>query len=265
MRKIRTDSGGHITAEASVTVETAFAFPLFFFFVWTVWQLFLVLLLQTGITMSVSETAGQLSAAGYVQRNTSGEKCEHADLLWTPTLYLNILSGKEKIYEHLSVGFKEEEDSVYIIEVTAEIPIAAPFFSRFTVPLRQDYRVRANTGVWDENALKPKDAEDKDTTKVYVTENGTVYHRDKACSYLSVNAEAVPVSDIKEKRNRNGHKYIECKSCKRSVHGETVYITAYGTKYHYDAKCPALIRNVREVDLTEVKDMKPCSRCGKGE
>ncbi len=262
MRKKRTDSGGYIAAGASVTVEASLVFPLFFFFIWMVWQLFLVVLLQTGITISVAKTAGQLSAAGYVQRNSSGKDCTYAEALWLPALYLNILSGNEKFYDNLNVDFKEEEDSVYIIEVTADIPIAAPFYNRATIRLRQDYKVRANTGVWDENAFKDQGPESENKEKVYVTENGTVYHRDKACSYLSINAEAVPVSDIKEKRNRSGHKYTECKYCRNAACSGSVYITAYGTKYHYDAKCHVLNRSTREVDLEEVKDMKPCSRCG---
>ncbi len=265
--KLRADNGGHSSCKASVTVETAFAFPLFFFFIWTVWQIFLVLMLQLNVTIGVAKTASALAQVGYVQRESSGEKCENVEILWVPAIYVNVLTGKEGFYDFLRVSFKEEGDSTYIIEVKGDIPVAAPVYGHFFVPFDEKYKIRAHTGTWDRNRFLPeekstseKDNETKEE-KVYVTENGSVYHTSLACSHLSVRAEAVGIGEVADRRNRDGKRYEECSYCKDATHGETVYITAYGTKFHYSADCQVLRRSVKEVELKDVGDLKPCSTC----
>ncbi len=261
----RTDNGEHRTFEGSVTVEASIVFPVFFFFVWMIWQIFLVILLTLNLTLSVAKTAGMLSAAGYPVRDACGEKCEDTKYVWLPALYAGVLSGREEFYGDLWIDFEEEEESVYIIEVTAKLPIAAPFFGRFTLPVEQRFKLHANTGVWDPNAFsKKEEAKEGETEseKVYVTESGSVYHRSLTCSHLSVKAEAVSAEDVGNRRNRDGKKYELCSYCKNSPRGDEVFITAYGTKYHFNADCLALKRKVREVSLDEVKGMKPCSTCG---
>ncbi len=260
---IRADSSVHVEMHASVTVEAALSFPIFFFFIWMILRLFLVLMLQIGIMEKVSKTAGELACIGYVQRDTYGENCEKAEYIWTPVLYANLLSGMEGIYDGLRIDFKEE-DSVYTVDVAVSVPMLAHFFDEHALSFKQTYIIRGNTGVWDKNAFEQPDEKETapESKKVYVTENGTVYHRSLACSHLSVKAESVPIGEISEKRNREGKRYSECLYCKNSPHREEVYITSYGTKFHYRADCSALKRSVREVDIEEVKDMRPCSKCG---
>ena len=258
----RTDNGGRGMAAGSVTVEAALVFPIFFFTIWMIWQLFMALLVQMRVTLMVAKTQGEMSVAGYAMRERGEEDGNEDGLLWTTLLYINLLSGTENMCDGLTVSFKNAEESVYIIEVTASIPVASPFSRKFGIPVKQSYKVRANTGVWDENAFAPKEEKKKNGENVYVTENGTVYHRSRACSHLAVKAEAVPASEVGERRNRDGKKYTECSYCRDTARRDTVYITAYGTKYHYSTDCRSLTRVVKEVPLEEVKDMKPCSTCG---
>ncbi len=216
--------------------------------------------------LSVSKTAGMLSSAGYPVRDSCGEKCEDAKYVWLPSLYAGVLSGREDLYKELRISFEEQEESVYKIEVTAKLPIAAPFFGKFTLPVEQSFKIRANTGIWDPNVFAPKkegeEAADAESEKVYVTESGSVYHRSLTCSHLSVKAEAIDISELNERRNRDGKKYGLCSHCSDATRGNKVFITAYGTKYHLCADCRSLKRNVKEVSLEEVKGMKPCSVCG---
>ncbi len=264
INNLRTDSGGCGSTAASVTVETAVAFPLFFFFIWMVWQCFLLLLLQLNITLSVARTVAALSQTGVICRAAYGDKCENAAALWVPTIYADLLTETAGFTRGLIVRFEEDGESVYNIEVRAEIRIAAPFYKGVSIPVKQVYKVRANTGVWDKNRFASENNAVKEENKerYYVTESGTVYHRSLECSHLSVKAEAVPISDIAVHRNRDGKRYTACPFCKRAARGNEVYITAYGTKYHYSADCLALKRTVREVGKDEIEGLKPCSRCG---
>lgn len=264
--KIRTDSGGHDRINASVTVETAFAFPLFFFCIWMFWQLFLVILLQMNVTLNVTSSVGELSTVGYINRMTSGKKCKDESLVLEGLIYGKLLDGLNVFREGLWVDCKRSGDNDYIIEVTVDHPIAAPFFKKVNVPFKLSYKVRENTGVWDDNKLVAKTADTKEKNevgeKVYVTESGSVYHRDPACSYLSVKAQSVKKSEVEDKRNRDGKRYTECEYCRNAVHTGEVYITYYGTKFHYRSDCQMLKRSVREVDISEVEGKSPCSKCG---
>lgn len=267
--KIRTDSGGHGEARGSVTVETAFAFPIFFFCIWMFWQLFLVILLEMNVTLNVYRTAREFSAVEYINRTAFGKEKKDEKFLLLPVLYANLLAGTNGINDIMIADCSMSGDDDYIIEVTVDHPVAAPFFKAFHVTFKHSYRIRGNTGVWDDNKLTAKNGKDtskpqepEKNEKVYVTENGTVFHRDPGCCYLSVKAEAVKADDVKNRRNRDGKKYTECVYCRNSPHTDEVYITLYGTKFHYCGDCGQLKRSVREVDLSEVGKMTPCSKCG---
>jgi hypothetical protein len=264
--KIRTDNGGHDRLKASVTVETAFSFPLFFFFLWMLWQLFLVILLEMNVTRKVMTSAQEFSAVGYINRTISGKKCNDESIVLNGLIYGNLFESLNVFDEGLRVECKRSGDDDYIIEVIMDHPLVAPFFKKVSLPLKFSYKIRENTGVWDDNRLiakkEVKDEKKEKKEKVYITESGSVYHRDPGCCYLSVKAQSLKESELKDKRNRDGKRYTECKYCKDSVHTGEVYITYYGTKFHYGSDCSMLKRSVREADLSEIKGMSPCSKCG---
>lgn len=97
--------------------------------------------------------------------------------------------------------------------------------------------------------------------KVYVTEFGTVYHRDLQCSHIKLSIRPVSKSQVDSLRNTYGEKYYACELCGANA-GSSVYITNDGNKYHSTLECSGLKRTVREVDLDEVSHMKACSKCG---
>ncbi len=263
--KTRTDNSGHTDVKASVTVETAMAFPLFFLFIWMIWQLFLTVLLELNMTRNVAKTVNEFAAAGYINRLTSEKDPRSSDALLEAMIYANNAAKIGDLWKTLSVECKVSEDD-YIIEVNAEHVIEPMFFADFSLPFMQSYRIRENTGIWEANKpvseTKEKE-EDKDHgEKVYVTENGKVYHRDLFCSYITVRAEAIDIEELQNRRNRDGKRYLECEYCRDAVRTGEVYITYFGTKYHYSSDCSGLKRCVREVELNEVEGMRPCSKCG---
>ncbi|MCQ2506544.1 MAG: hypothetical protein MJ113_05130, partial [Lachnospiraceae bacterium] len=100
---------------------------------------------------------------------------------------------------------------------------------------------------------------------VYVKENGTVYHKAKACSYLTVLMTRIDYDTIKSARNTSGGKYKPCKSCadgKNFSDSDVVYVSKSGTSFHSTPLCKSLIKTVKTMDKEEAaKTRKPCSKC----
>ncbi|MCR5719098.1 MAG: hypothetical protein K6F84_00895 [Lachnospiraceae bacterium] len=102
-----------------------------------------------------------------------------------------------------------------------------------------------------------------DTTTVYVTKYGTVYHRSLDCPSLSIKSRSVSSSQIDSERNSAGGKYSECALCKNKPFTGTYYITQDGDRYHRSSDCRGLKRTVSSMLLYEAEAMyRPCSRCG---
>ena len=99
---------------------------------------------------------------------------------------------------------------------------------------------------------------------VYVTETGTVYHRDPECSYLKLSVEAVGRGQVSALRNNSGAKYYPCEICRAaSDTSGMVYITDDGNRYHCSRQCSGLKRTIRAVPLSSAAESYgPCSRCG---
>lgn len=95
---------------------------------------------------------------------------------------------------------------------------------------------------------------------VYITPDGTAYHRSRSCSYLDLSIRAVSRRSLNGLRNQSGGCYYECESCGGS--SGTVYITDYGTRYHTDLTCSGLKRTIYMVKLSQTGGRHPCSKCG---
>lgn len=97
---------------------------------------------------------------------------------------------------------------------------------------------------------------------VYVTASGTVYHKDRDCTYLKPSVQCVSSGALSSLRSRDGSKYYPCESCRPGRQG-SVYITPDGNRYHATSNCRSLRRTVREVPLEEISEhMRACSKCG---
>lgn len=102
--------------------------------------------------------------------------------------------------------------------------------------------------------------------KVYITENGVVYHKSKNCSHLIVNISKTTVGQAENKNNTHRRKYSGCQYCvkKKLLSDEGVFITEDGNKYHTSLQCSGLTRRIVEKDISQVEGIRPCSECGKG-
>ena len=97
---------------------------------------------------------------------------------------------------------------------------------------------------------------------VYMTEYGSVYHKNRACTHLALSIRAVASSKIMENRNEDEEHYEACEYCGENGIVTVVFVTSYGKKYHTTTKCQGLKRSIRSIPLSQVKGVNPCQKCG---
>lgn len=99
---------------------------------------------------------------------------------------------------------------------------------------------------------------------VYITPEGTVYHRNRDCTYLRLSIRQVASGALDLERNASGGRYTPCEYCVRQGQpGGTVYVTDYGASYHNNRNCQGLKRTVMAVPLSQVGGRRGCSRCSR--
>ena len=121
----------------------------------------------------------------------------------------------------------------YIVSVRYYIRKTMPFLSTHTVSYEQSVRQKSMTGyVPDGDELK------------------------KGCVYITPHVEK-----YRNKRTQ----YKPCDKCTKHEKGDfsCVYIAKEGESYHTDLGCSGLKRTVKQVDLSTLKGMRPCTRCAK--
>lgn len=143
----------------------------------------------------------------------------------------------------------------YIVSVRYYIRRKMPFLHTFSAAFEQRVRQKAMTG------YVPEAGELKEGY-VYITPHEAVYHKDLSCTHLSLDISVD--EDVQKYENGNTH-YKPCDKCTRYQKGDIscVYIAKEGEAYHTDLSCSGLKRTVKQVDLSTLKGMKPCQRCGK--
>jgi len=240
---------------ASLTVEASLAFPVFFFGIYMLWQLFLILLFQMSVCREMTDTAMKYAHLGYPERKAEERE---TDISWLyQPLFWNALPESDRA-ENMWVLCLPEEDGSVQVRVSYRFVCEAVLFSKVTIPVQQQFRFRPYIGETDPDLFA---SEEKPPDVVYVTEYGTVYHESRACGYLNVVVRSVAAETIGEQRNSFGRKYTLCERCDNKEATETVYYSDGGTKYHRVASCPALKRTVSSKPREEV-ELPACHKCG---
>ena len=99
-------------------------------------------------------------------------------------------------------------------------------------------------------------------TLVYLTPEGSVYHKSRDCTYLRLSVRQIMYGVLDTERNQSGGRYSSGEYCiRKGWTGSTVYITDYGTSYHSSKSCQGLKRTVMAVPLSETGGRPCCSRC----
>ena len=97
---------------------------------------------------------------------------------------------------------------------------------------------------------------------VYMTEYGSVYHKNRSCTHLSLSIQAIASDLVFTERNESGECYEPCEYCEDKGFVTVVFITSHGNRYHTTAKCRGLKRSVKTLRLSEVEGISPCQKCG---
>ena len=244
---------------ASLTTEAALVFPVFFFGVYMLWQLFLLLLFQMSVCREMTGAAMKYAHLGYPERKAEEQEM---DISWLyQPLFWNSLPNSDRA-EGMWILCLPEEDGSIQVRVSYRFVCEAVLFSKWAFPIQQNFRFIPYFGETDPDLFtaEKEEKEDKEDV-VYVTEYGTVYHESRACSYLNVVVRPVDADKVDEERNSSGKKYTLCKRCGDEKATETVYLSEGGTKYHLTAGCSVLKRTVTEQPREEV-DLPACHKCG---
>lgn len=264
-------SGFSYTYKASMTVEAAVIVSLFLIVILNLLSILDFVRLQSSMAAALHQVGKRLSIYGYAY-DKSGLEIEEYPLTSVVFSYTYVKSSVEK---YMGEGYLEntvlkngksgvyygnsrimENDRIDIIalyEVSGLFHLngikGIPMFSRFYGHVWNGYDV--------ENQGKADDAE----LYVFITKNGTVYHRNRSCTYLNPSVKAVHFDDLNEKRNENGAVYYACERC-GTVKSAVAYVTEQGTRYHTSLECSGLKRTVYSIPFTEVGNRAPCSKCG---
>ena len=116
---------------------------------------------------------------------------------------------------------------------------------------------------WTGYDVERRAGEDGEESYVYITDNGTAYHRSRACTHLTLSIMLVGKEEAVGMRNASGGKYSPCEKCGGEGSG-IVYVTKEGDRYHSTKECSGLKRSVRCIPLSEAGGRTPCSRCAGG-
>ena len=168
------------------------------------------------------------------------------------------------------------EAETYITGGKFGISLIGSDFSGEEITLRAAYHIRLPIRIfwlWDFAMEQRADcrkwtgwsaAEGSDEDQwVYVTQTGTVYHREYSCTHLELSIRSVAEAEIAALRNENGEAYRKCMQCRYAENAfGRLYITNQGDCYHKDLGCSGIKRTVRMIRLSEVGTRRPCSRCG---
>lgn len=182
------------------------------------------------------------------------------DIYKLQTEHLSELCTKAKqtgMYAYLADGSEIEDITI------PDIYAYEPFGGLVLLPKVITYdhvKVHAWTGATFEDH---GDANENMEKMVYVTESGSVYHKDLSCSYLHLSLKQVSGSAVLSMSNQYGEHYSACETCSRGQKpAGVVYVTEQGNRYHNLETCSGLKRSVRLVKESAASGMCACSRCG---
>ncbi len=244
--------------KGSVTVEAAFAVPIFFFAVVCLLYLMEMMSVQTAIRCGLQEAA----------KKTAEEVVTMPVELGLPDrVEQNVVDsvGEERLNRSIidrgSLGIDgsgsrySPATGIAQLSVKYEVKIPVPLFGIPRVTCQETMKVKA----W--NGYKGDLFGGESDETVYVTETGLVYHKDYHCTHLDLSIRMVRAEDVEGLRNDGGGKYYPCEKC----HGGSgnVYITDTGDRYHSSVSCSGLKRTIYAVPLSEVVGKGACSRCGR--
>lgn len=262
--------------KAVMTVEASLILPIFLMLFMNLLSMIEVYRIHSNVAQTLWEE-GRYAAKYLYLKEAAGEYFTGSTEIDTSQLdaLLASLSGHRQIVKNLGSypiwekivnngrsGFlvlgKVEESGAISIDCRYRIH---PLFAALT-PVSKEIENHYYGHAWIGYVLSEHGDEQKEAY-VYITETGTVYHKNRGCSYLNPSIQSVSAGALEGFRNRSGAIYYACPLCAYIGIRGTYYITDYGTNYHASINCSGLKRTIYEVKLSEVGNKGACSKCGR--
>lgn len=247
-----------LATKGSITIEAAFAIPLFFLAVLALFYMMEVMSIRTSVRNGMQYAAKRAAEDCYLTQMVSPSALE-ADIVRAigserleRSIVVNGSSGISCQNSRMSMltGILE-------IEVTYQVKLPIPVFAAKSVHMKETMRMKG----WNGYQSAFWDKEDNET--VYITETGMVYHRDYHCNYLELSIRTVNAGTVDDLRNNDQEKYHPCDKCVHGSAASQVYLTDYGNRYHNSLSCSGLKRTVYAIPVSEAVGKGACTKCSK--
>lgn len=228
----------------SASLEAALVVPLFLLAMVYLFQSFQSVLAETLIYEAAAQTVEYMAELSYVEPcNITVAYLKFPEYIDEKNTVTRYIEGGTAGVSFLGSVMLDEENCVRLC-VSYKTKYAGA--RTFTI------RKRAYVG---EKNDKGKDSTNRsDDIYVYITDNQSVYHLTRNCTYLTLRIHSSSLQHAKEIG------YEACSFCgEESAH--MVYVTEEGTCYHSRLSCSGLKRSIYRKKLSEVQGLGACSRC----
>lgn len=257
---------------ASLTVETAVVLPIFLFLCIALVFFIQIFAIHTEIQGALFRTARSL-ASNLLVINTgmdekgNGSEVAAALLIKTSARAQVIECAKEQLDKYVCLQNGAEGLSFYYssvskdrIDLIVQYHVKLPYLFGLDITFPIVQRCRMHAWVGSDGTELADEMEEM----VYITQNGTVYHKNNQCSHLKLSIHTVNSVDLAAKRNDSGGKYYPCEKCApQGLTGGVGYITSDGNRYHNTLSCGGLKRTITVIPKSQAKGRSACSRCYK--
>lgn len=180
-------------------------------------------------------------------------------MTYTKDLSMLHQQGKKiSAYTYITGEVLQNKEGNIFLQKSNMVEAPFNFFAGWKFPVYTQCVVKP----WNGYDVTNQESRNREEEMVYITEYGSVYHKNRSCSYLALSIRAIAYSEIYEEKNETGENYEICEYCKDKAFVTIVYVTSYGNKYHATTKCQGLKRSVKIIPFSEVKEKNVCNKCG---
>ena len=262
--------------KAVMTVEASLVLPIFIMLFMNLLSLIEVYRIHSNVAATLWEEGRKTAKYLYLTTaaEVTGGVLKETNILKPEELLLSLSNQKQiiknlenypiwgKIVSGGKNGFlvfgKTRDNGIISIDCHYRIH---PLFAALT-PVSKEIENHYYAHAWIGYVPGKEGQEEEKETYVYITETGTVYHKNRGCSYLNPSIQNILSRELEDARNKNGAIYYACPLCKGNFSNGTCYITEYGTSYHTSIACSGLKRTIYAIKLSEVGGRSACSKCG---
>lgn len=236
----------------SVTIEASLVFPIFLFFVMSLYHMCYSRIADNIVYEAAIETAEYMAEYAYLDGH---------NILLPTYKFQEYVDDKAIVSRYVDGGIQGisfigtnplDDEGYVVLKVQYKSKVSVPFLPGLSKMHSFEIRQKAYVGA-DETVDNDGDNND---SYVYVTDNRDVYHSTRMCTYLNLSIRADDVAGAE------AGGYSICEICGYGDE-KIVYVTDYGRRYHRDIKCSGLKRTVYRVKLSEVDGLGGCVRCTK--